>query len=161
MKYLRCLCLLLALLLLAGCGADQESGENAVKFYYLQAQIGYSSEDSVITWEHRSDNGTLYETLTLYLQGPLSDELTSPFPAGTSLVEIDEEDQVLNLKLNARLATLTGMELTLACTCLAKTCFAMTDAREVRISANDTLLDGVKYITITTDSLLLTDSSAG
>ena len=104
---------------------------------------------------HEEDYTYLVEQ---YLGGPISSECISPFPAGTSLEQLDFlKDKVL-ITLSSHISLLSGSELTIACTCLAKTLLEMTDMKEIRISSKDDLLDGKEYIVIAADDIVLTDS---
>ena len=61
--------------------------------------------------------------------------------------------------LNSQMATFTGMDMTIALTCLTKTVLSMTDCQEVIFSAEDTLLHGEKFVTLIADSFLSVDTS--
>ena len=152
--------LLALLLLLCGCTGPESSSDQHVTFYYVRNEINFKSEDGVIASEVREigDRGDdLAYLLSLYLQGPQSDTLRSPFPENLTLVQVQQQEAYLEVVVSHRLTNLTGIELTLACSCLAQTCMALSGAQEVRISAQEQLLDGASYITITADSLLLSN----
>lgn len=149
---------LLVMLLLYGCASPAAGSDQQVTFYYVQSEIDFQGQNGVIAPEireisNRSDD--LSYLLSLYLQGPQSDTLRSPFPENLTLVQIRQEEAYLEVVVSHRLSNLTGIELTLACSCLAKTCMDLSGAQEVRISAQEQLLDGASYITITADSILL------
>lgn len=151
------------LLLLAGCAAPQPVQDTLVNFYYLQNNIDYDAAGTVMAAEVRDtgdQNSDLQSILKLYLQGPGLETLRSPLPKSVTLVDITRTADYLQIEFSSRLSYLTGIELTLACACVARTCLELTDVQEVRICAQDALLDGAKYISITADSLLLTDDSA-
>lgn len=161
MKRIVVICVIPILLLLAACTPSAQQDHDTVTFYYTPAELDLEESSSVLAPEERNADGTLEELLTLYLEGPADECLISPFPARTTLVRVTPQEEYLEVILSNRLSTLTGMELTLACSAMAKTCFELTDTEEVRVSAEGTPLDGVKYISITKDSLLLVDNSAG
>lgn len=161
-KSLLCFVVIVCLLVLCGCSGSGSPEDRTADFYYIQSDIDLENPQSVIITENR-DAGPMQDLtalLNLYLQGPLDDSLRSPFPVGTTLVRIEEHSNYLEVTLSPRLANLTGIELTLACSCIAKTCMGLTDAPEIRISADQTTLDGASYIAITADSLLLTGDGA-
>ncbi len=158
--------LLLALLQLAalvGCslgGTDFEP----VHFYYLRDADAYlyGAEDGVVTYEERDPTGhegDFRYLLMLYLQGPLDDALESPFPAGCALVELSQTASEMHVTLNSDFATLRGMDRTLACVCLARTCFSLANVRTVHILARSSEEKDNVYETITIDSLLLEDNA--
>ena len=67
-----------------------------------------------------------------------------------------QEANALHVELSASLTMLTGTDLTLACACLARTCFGLTDAESVTITS-----DGLGFVsmTLTRESLLLVDDT--
>ena len=160
MKKIICI-LIVFLLCFSGCHLGRESQQN-VQFYYLRNadNFVYGSSDGVVTYEERDATG--YEQdirylLTLYLQGPVDETLESPFPAGCKLKDIALEADQISLLLNSNLTTLKGIDMTLACVCLAQTCFSMTNVQSVRIMAES--FDGRIGVdqTIHINSLLLED----
>lgn len=149
--------LLAMLLLLCGCTNPEPSSNKQVTFYYVRNEIDFQSENGVIApevWEIDNQSDDLAYLLSMYLQGPQSDTFRSPFPENLTLVQVQQQEAYLEVVVSHRLSNLTGIELTLACSCLAKTCMALSGIQEVRISAHEQLLDGASYITITADSIL-------
>ena len=162
MKKLLCIALTLSLLLsLAACGARGK--EESARFYYLREPDNYlyGSADGVVTFEERDaagHSGDMKYLLTLYLQGPLTEGLESPFPNGCKLVDLVRGGADVTVTLDSNFATLKGMDLTLACVCLARTCFSLVNAQSVRILAQSPRGDILIDETITIDSLILEDS---
>lgn len=158
MNYTKVTALLLALLLLmCACGSPQETESDSVSFYYIRKEIDLDAAESVIATETQPADGRssdLEYMLERYLQGPRSDNLKAPFPDDLTLVKVRRNPEYLEIIMNSRLSSLTGMELTLACGCIAKTCMALINVQEVRISSQDRTLNGASYIRITADSLL-------
>lgn len=150
------LLLLILCLLLCGCGS---SGKESVEFFYLRTSYVYGSEDGVIAAETREHSGSLEYLLSLYLRGPLDDGLKSPFPVGCEILEVRQESKSLQLTLDQSLSRLKDLDRTLACACLAKTCFGLTDAQEIRISSGSPE-ENLFSITISRDSLILEDNSS-
>ena len=158
MKKSIALLLVLAITLsLAACASS-----SAVTYYYVrnEDEYLYGVSDGVMVGESREAAGhvdDLRYLLILYLHGPVSDNLTSPFPAGTKLVELTREGGALTVQLTSIFTVLEGTDLTLACACLARTCFALTDAQSVTI-----LSMGLETVSMTLerDDLLLMDDSA-
>lgn len=129
--------LLLAVLLLAGCALSQEEKPaETVNFYYPASAIAYGSEGSVIGVEARDAEaleGNLDQILELYFQGPADESLTSPFPKGTALRQWSIQWDTMVLTVSPELAELTGLKLSLACSCLTKTCLELAEVTSVRI----------------------------
>ena len=99
------------------------------------------------------------ELLTLYLKGPNSDRLVSPFPTGCRLVECTVKNEKVTIVLSNELANLTGYDLTLACACLTLTASSLYPECAVQIRAESELLDGMTDITMTSEDLLLIDNT--
>lgn len=162
----RTLTLFLVLLLLLsfpGCHSGKSSVMEPVTFFYLCRSDPNDIPDQVISSEIREasgHSGDLNYLLSLYLHGPLDQELKSPFPAGCELVSVIRLENTLCVTLDSSLTTLKDMRLTLACACLAKTCFSMADTDQVQIRAAASDYSESINITITKDSLLLEDNGA-
>ena len=146
-------CLFLAMLLLLGtCGCRQT---DEIHFYYPRVDVRYDISDGVITYESRDisrDSVDLSYMLKLYLEGPISQELYSPFPQGTALESISYAGKQLFILMNESYATLDNVDYTIACICIASTCFALTDAASVTIKTTYT------SITLTPDMMVLDDT---
>lgn len=162
-KFLSLLLIGSLLIFPSGCGTSRTDSDQTVSFYYLRSSDSYiyGATDGVVSYENRDTaghNADLNYLLMLYLQGPLAEDLISPFPQGCKLLQLDRNDGKLTVLLNSNMATLRGMDLTLACVCFAKTCFSLTDADSIRIMVKT--FDGKISIdqTITIDSLLLEDT---
>lgn len=155
------LCILLSLLLalcLLGCYAI-----TPVEFYYQQRSDPQSLPESVISAESREVSGhtdDLTYLLSLYLQGPLDAELKSPFPAGCKLVSAVPDGDTLCITLDSTFVTLENTQLTIACACLAKTCFSLTDAVQVQIQAAAEDNSKAVDVIIGIDSLILEDDGS-
>ena len=148
--------IVLILCLLAGFTACTEP--EAVTYYYLRQPESYLSAapNGVMVGDSREAAGSvndLQHLLILYLHGPSNDNFRSPFPPGTTLMGLDQTADGLTVHLSDAAATLKGTDLTLACACLAKTCFGLTDANSITMTA------GPVSLTMTQDSLLLVDDA--
>ena len=155
----RVLIVLLLLGLVLSCWACSE--KQSVTFYYVREEPAYlfGTENAVIVGENRdsaSNIQNLHSLLILYLHGPLNENFQSPFPRGTSLVAVQPEGDQLTIRLSSIASAMKGADLTLACACLAKTCFDATDAETVTIIATGF---GNISVTMTRDSLLLIDDA--
>ena len=149
--------LLLAVFLLAGCAQTMDAG----RFYYARYEDSYvyGQENAVIAPEYRDvtgHDGDLEYLLTLYFHGPTMESLRSPFPSGISLRSVSRSGSTLFIELSSSLTLLNGTDLTLACACLAQTCFALSDAEAVTISSQGL---GFVSVTLTRDSFMLVDDT--
>ena len=158
--------LLSMLLLLSGCSLALDNIKEPVEFYYLRAcstpddHKTYFTEGAIApeTREATGRRQDLYYLLSMYLRGPQDSQLVSPFPTGSTVVKIRQEDRKLTVYLNAVAANLEDFDLTLANACLAKTCLALADVDTVYIESrgiNDKILFSA---TMTADDLILKES---
>ena len=158
MKRLISFLLLLAMALsLCACAED-----TAVTYYYVRDELEYQygTSTGVMVGERRSAAGhvdDLRYLLIIYFHGPVTDYLESPFPSGTTLEELVQDGDHLHIRLSGIVAMMDDADRTLACACLARTCFDLTEVQSVTISAQFTQTVSV---TIHRDSLLLVDDSA-
>lgn len=140
----RFLILLVSLsVLLSGCALGLNNIKEPVTFYYPRPHDHQEDYDDFFlngtmgselreASGHRQDPKYL---LSMYLQGPLSEDLTAPFPQGSKAVDILREDGSLTVTLNAAASYLNDMELTVSCACLATTCMELVDADTVTVQA--------------------------
>ena len=157
MKKMTALLLLMALLL-CGCGERNTAFTDTVTFYYPRADIIYGSADGVIAPEEREasiSGNPLEQNLSSYLSGPKAEGLENPFPPGTMLLSLRQEEGELTVVLSDAFFAMDGIELTVACASLAKTCFSLTEATEMTLCSGD----NEERITINRESFLYFDES--
>lgn len=153
-KFIAILLAVFILLLLPACQAEDES-RAAHYFYYLRADILYGAEDAVISAETlEPDSASANDLLNRYILGPSSEHLVSPFPEGTRIKSIKQSGDSLLVYLSSDFLALSGLEHTLACACLAKTCFSLYNITEItiRVEGND------QSTTLTPNLLTLIDT---
>lgn len=146
---------------LISCREKAPEFQQPLNCYYLSKSIQYNTPNAVISCEQIDGaqlmNQSLGQFLRQYLKGPDSEELISPFPAGTFLVHLTIDDQTVRIRLSSAFATLSGHNLTLACACLTLTVLDYTGLTYVSISVNDTALDDQIIITLDRNSIILLD----
>ena len=159
------LCLVM-LATLCACTAQQQEFREPVSLYYLLIQpadhIHHGSEDSIISPEQREGyqiRDQISVLLETYLKGPATEFYESPFPVGTGLVSAELQGSTLTVTLTDAIAGMTGIELSLACACLSRTCIELWDLESVTIRAETMFLDGKAEITMTGENFLLTDDT--
>ena len=164
MKKMLCVIISFALsYTLISCDSSKESIQEPVDFYYCQLEMDYGIESQAISKEVRDakDRRQDYShLLSLYFKGPESYSLYNPFPRNLSLLSFSLQDGTAAVHLSASFATLTGLDLSLACACLTMTVCEMTGAQQVTVSAADSLLDGNPQITLSPEDVLLLDDSS-
>lgn len=152
-----CLCFMTC-----GCRQETEPAKKPVTFYYCRTEFDHGSDDSVILGETRESaefEGNLMGLLNLYLQGPLSENLRPTFPAGTKLKEYRVEGNTAVLTVTDQLSLAKGIDLTVACACLAKTVMSLTGLKDVQIQAQTVNLENNAYIFMDQNSILLLDGT--
>jgi len=157
MKFIYC-ALCISLLLLCGCGNTKEIQEPVTVFYCTDS-VSFQSETSVFASEVRDysvGGGNLRDFLNVYLSGPDTDALYSPFPSGSWIVSLSEENHTIYLHLNNQFSRLAPNELTVACTCLAMTIFELTESETVNFLVDNT---HTPIISLTKDNIKLIDST--
>ena len=150
---------LVTLLSLAAC-SDQAKYSTNANFYYCVNEFDYALDASVIKCEERTVNYPSNEYKSIiqeYLHGPRTHNLKSPFPQDLSVTELVVEDDTTYITFSTDLSYLTGTNLSLACICIAKTCFDLTQTQNVDISAEHATLDNAPSVFISRNSILLND----
>lgn len=161
-KIISILLIMCSVFAFSSCKKDQEHKDTSVIYYYRTAEVDFGSEQGVVAGEIRNitrqDND--YQTVVeQYLNGPVSREYVSPFPAGITLEELNIDDNKVQIVLSPHLALLSGAELMTACACLANTLLELTGVRTIQISSENGLLNNTEVITLTTDSFAYWDES--
>lgn len=119
---------------LQGCTNNEEP----VIFYYPKAEISYHSESGVIAPEAReslSSEDSLGYLLSFYLEGPIDPALELPVPEGTQVLRMIPYDDGMLLVMSREFSQLEGMDLTIACASISKTCFGLADLQEITFAA--------------------------
>lgn len=156
------LTLLVVLLVLSGCTAGNIRYDDPVKFYYIQNEVEYGTQSGVIketTREAKGHRNDYTYLINQYLNGPISYDCISPFPAGTALEELSWDQNRVQIILSPHIATLSGADLIVACACLTKTVADITGIQTVQIRAQGSLLNGEEVLVLSTDSFDYWDQS--
>lgn len=161
-KNIAILLTLCLMLVFSSCGNRQRAADDSVVYYYRTAEVDFGSEQAVIAGEIRNvtrqDND--YRPLVeQYLNGPVSREYVSPFPAGITLEELNIDNNKVQIILSPHLALLSGAELMTACACLANTLLELTSVKTIEIRSENGLLNNMEAITLTADSFAYWDES--
>lgn len=158
---------LAAMLCLSACSSRQPP-KKPVHFFYPVADI-YAAEYSEGPYGHSSPviRSELAESegheedyiylLNLYFRGPWSTGLHSPFPKNLTVVDFRTSANTAIVVLSQEFAVLSGINLTLAAVCTAKTVQDLTGCSRLQLSAADSFLDGSSYIFIDCNNLMEQD----
>lgn len=164
----RWISLILTLFLLVfavGCAVNTPAIQVPVEYFYPYPleDIVYNGEPTITKselWESAGHEGELDFLLNQYFKGPKSEYLTSPFPSNLTVVNCQINEETITLELSAELSQLTGIDLTTACACITQTCLTMyPECNKVQITTGSSLLDGMRWITMTRDTMMLMDNS--
>lgn len=156
----RAVILLLVLsILLSAAGCGQQQKPYPIHLYYRTGSVSHS--DGLIGYEPLEDHisRSVVDISERYFQGPESEDLSSPFPRGTTFVSARMQDRTLKITVSSQLAELSGMNLTLALSCISMTFTQLAQIDAVEISAEDALLGGQESVLIEDGSILLEDNS--
>lgn len=162
MKYKFFLILLSLALMLCSCQTNQTSQKYTVTFYYIQNELEFGTDTGVIKSTVREFNefrNDYFYLISQYLNGPTSYDCISPFPAGTTLEELNWDQNRVQIVLSPHIATLSGMDLMVACACLTETVTELTGINTVQIRCSKGLLNGEKVITLTPGSFMYSDQA--
>ena len=153
--------LLLLLSLAAGCGGETAETPAVYPVYYLSGQVdrlqALAPEDRTLP----PDMDPVEGLLTLLLEGPLEEDLSSPVPDGVTLRGWTLADGLLTVDFSARYASLSGVSLTLADYSVAETLCQLDEVEAVEITAEGDYLPYRDHQRLTAeDTLALEEDSA-
>lgn len=161
MKKLLCLLLVLAVLL-SGCMHGGQ--KHNLTFYYRDAEDSYFSDLGVMSAEARVlyGNSAIEDVMELYMKGPVTSGLTSPFPKGVQLVRTVRTPRSVTLIMNDAFADLPEIAMRVAAGCAARTVWDYnSDFETLKIKTeHGKSLDGVEELVITPGDLVLSDRNA-
>lgn len=136
--------LMLALCLLAGCGAAQSGEGDGLRLYYpvpLEEHPGGDAISSVtVDWGtllREQDRASQAEAVLALLMGGCQDEnFQSPIPEGTSLRSVEVKGGTAWVDFSGSYSQLGGMALTIADYCVALSLTQLEGVYAVRITVN-------------------------
>lgn len=157
----KCTALLLCIpLLLSLFACARQELQVPGNFYYRRSEITYGTEDGVIAAEARElagISGDLDALFAAYFSGPESGDLESPFPRDTRVVSWEMEGKTLCLTMNDSFGAMSGVELSIACACIARTVLELVPVTQVRFQVSDGLLGGEFSITLSEENVKVYD----
>ena len=136
--------LMLALCLLAGCGAAQSGEGDGLRLYYpvpLEEHPGGDAISSVtVDWGtllREQDRASQAEAVLALLMGGCQEErFQSPVPSGTSLHSVEVKGGTAWVDFSGSYSQLSGMALTIADYCVALSLTQLEGVYAVRITVN-------------------------
>ena len=146
-----------------GCTPPAEEIHSPVRFYYPKSKIDYGKENSVLDSEIREGYGKTESPialLNLYLDGPVNADLTNPFPTGSTILSLTTTGEFVSVVISDAYASLSGLDLTIACASLAKTVIEITGVPNVMLRVDTLPLGSSRAILLNQEMILLLDNSA-
>ena len=159
-RWVTVLLILSMLSCLCGCSKNSPPPKEPVIFYYPAAKTVYNGTTEVLHPESREGAGykaDIAGLMNLYLKGPVSETLRSPFPVQVTVTRFASTTNTAILELSNEFAQLVGIDLTVACASIARTLFDLTQLDTVQISATDAQLDGQASITLNRNDIYFLD----
>lgn len=159
--------LVLALLLLAGCGASVSVEKTEpIDFYFCAAEETEQTIDferpsgalSVQTVDLGRQDLTIREILTQYLAF-CRDGGYGPFPEGLECMALTLENGVLTLTFNDAFSSLSGVDLSLAAAALTMTLTQIDGVDGVSIHGRSAILSGDWQTVFTAEDFLFQDTA--
>lgn len=139
MRKILSITLLLAVVLTGFTSCDNNKKvDKPVNFYYLNAPENLGQ--STLGAEVRSSAGLeddLPGLLQMYLKGPQTDDLQSPFPKRITVKDAKIRGITVHITVSSELVQLAGLDMTLATACLTMTALEYTGMQRVSITATD------------------------
>lgn len=155
------LALTVCLLLTAtACQSPEPEIKDPVTFCYRRTDNTGNKLMSIIATEQRDAQGHVGDIdwlLKTYFEGPESPLLQNPFPKGTRVLNWYISNNTLQLILSESFAQLTGIRLTVACSCIAVTFLELAGVESVEIRCRDIPLDTQESIKLDWNRLHLSD----
>lgn len=148
--------------ILAMLGCAQDTPQVPGSFYYRQAETGFFTDGGVIAPEIREIAGMetdIDRLLQEYFSGPRQNDLVSPFPRDSGVISWRREDDTLSLTMNDAFAALSGVELSIACACTARTFQELLGVSHVQFQSRDGLLGDEKALLFSSENVRLYDDS--
>ena len=139
-----------------GCQKQVQTG-NSVDFYYRAKEPDFGNEDGVFAIETRVINYDTYDYQKLveeYLRGAKIDSCISPFPPGTTLVNLAVKNRDISIQLSMHMALQSQADIIVCCACLCKTLFALPDVKTVTFSIEEREINGEASITFDENSFV-------
>ncbi len=146
---------------LAACGGGGETREEpGYVLYFLSVDdTGPALAGVPLNWEGE-EPPTARQLMTALLAGPADEETVSPFPSGTTLRSLREEDGVLYVDLSENYGGLTDVNLTIADYAITLTLCQLDGVDGVCITAEGQPQDYRSHQILRPDEILLSGAPA-
>ena len=160
-KFRIILCIGLCALLLCACGSKDPVYLEPANFYYCNQTVSYNSPTALISSEVRESAGfenDISKFMEEYLKGPISDELKTTIPAGTTLCTARVQDDTVLLDFSHEFANHSGIDLTTSCVCIVKSLHEYAGIETVVFRADSSLFDEKDSFTLSMEDIVTMDT---
>lgn len=143
--------------LFSGCANTKET--ESLLLYYRAADVSHA-EGLICAEPAAEDQKRSVEALARrYFMGPRLDTLRSPFPKGTAVEEFSVTGSQLFLHMNEEFSSLSGVDLSLALTCISMTFFQLDEITSVEIAFHGGIWGGNQAVLLREGDIILSDNS--
>lgn len=162
----RLICMALACgMLLSGCTLSTSSDAGTYQFYYQSvASANNIIASSVLASEKRkadlSEDTPIQDLVALYLEGPKSDKLLSPFPKDTIVLSCLNYNGDVTLELGGSYRNMDGVAKTIAQACLVNTISQLDGVQTVTVRNDGGTLANVDSRALSGGDFILVDSES-
>ena len=150
--------LLMIIVLFSCCSCEKQSqAGNTVNFYYRAKEPSYGKDDGIYSIEVREINYEItdyQQIIEEYLRGARIDNCISPFPPGTTLVNLSDRNSRISIELSTHMALQSNADVIVCCACLSKTLFSLPDVREITFRIENREINGEESITFDKNSFV-------
>ena len=146
---------------LCSCKDNNVEIQEPVNFYYTNMDVSYNTSTGVICPEIRDAvyfDGNLFALMEEYIEGPATDQLSSPLPVGTQLIAVERINDIVYVTFNKSFAALSGIHLSTAGSCILMTLNDYADITQVNIKAESAQLDNKDVLIMTMSDIVLKDN---
>lgn len=150
--------MIIVAIFLCACSRMPGKNENAIHFYYYQpSQNSAKAVMGTELYTPKDADFGLQSIIKAYLKGPQNTDLQLLFPKETTIVELIKEDNLLTVTLSKHCANMSRIDLTVSCSCLARTLLPITSATQICIQADGGFSNVEDPLIFTEDTILTED----
>ena len=148
---------------LCGCKKKDAEIQVPVNYYYCKNEYSYNSDSGIFCVEIHEGvdfRANTKRMLDSYLLGPYIDGCINLLPENTRLVCCEMKDNALNLRFSEELSQLSGVRISMFCSCVTMTVADYTQIETVIFSAENSQLDNKDEIILNVADIAITDTVA-
>ena len=143
------------------CAKEEETIQKPVNMYFLNKDVDYGVEDGLVRAEIQEGvhlNGDIQSLLVQYLKGPVGTQLVRAVPAGIAVDDVSVNGKTVTVTMSHDFSRINGVDLSIACVCLAMTILDFTDAEQVQLRASNASFVDSEAIIVNKNDVLFSDA---